>query len=257
MMLAALPVLLAALATEAPAHPVRAEGWEVTLGAGAAARPTYPGSSSLTVWPLPLLDVKYSDRLFFSVFGGLGVNVVTLPALRLGVAVAPDFGRAEGSDARLSGWGHIDLAAVGRVFAEYRLGPLLVGSSLRHEFGTSSGTLADVGLSSMFPVSRYLLLIGGATLTWADAQYMREYFGINSLQLPAAFKDGVATAQFTPRAGLRDVALSLAAVVPFDRHWSVNAFFRGSRLLGDAANSPVTQQALQIGFGAALAYTFR
>jgi outer membrane scaffolding protein for murein synthesis (MipA/OmpV family) len=258
MMLAVvLSVLLADLTADAPAHPTRSEGWEVSIGAGVAAAPSYQGSSALRVLPLPFIDVRYADRFFISPLGGVGVNVIALPALHLGVALAPDLGRTEGSDARLSGWAHIDPVAVGRLFAEIRLGPLLAVSGIRHELGASSGTLVDVGLSSMFPLGRNLILTGGATLTWADGRYMREYFGIGQLQLADARKDHVTTALFASGAGLRDLALSLGAIVPFDERWSVNTFFRGTILLGDAASSPVVQQATQLAMGTMLVYRWR
>jgi MipA family protein len=209
------------------------------------------------VLPLPFIDVRYGDRIFISPLGGAGVNVIALPALRLGVALAPDFGRSEGSDARLSGWAHIDPAAVGRLFAETRLGPLLSASSIRHEIGASSGTLVDLGLSSMIPLGRHLILTGGATLTWADGRYMREYFGIGQFQLAAARAGHVTTALFAPGAGLRDLALSSGAIVPLDQRWSVNTFFRGTILLGGAGSSPVVQQTTQLAMGTVLAYRWR
>jgi outer membrane protein len=252
-----LSALLADLTADAPARPTRSEGWDVSIGVGVAAAPTYQGSSSLRVLPLPLIDVKYGDRLFISPLGGVGVNVIALPALRLGVALAADFGRSEGSDARLSGWAHIDPVAVGRLFAEVRLGPLLAASGIRHELGGSSGTLVDLGLSSMFPLGRHLILTGGATLTWADGRYMREYFGIGQSQLAAARADQVTTLLFAPGAGLRDLALSIGAIVPFDERWSVNIFFRGTVLLGEAASSPVVQRATQLAMGTVLAYHWR
>jgi outer membrane protein len=255
MMLAVvLSALLADLTADAPAHPKRSEGWDVSLGAGVAAAPSYAGSSSLRVLPLPLIDVKYADRFFVSFFGGVGVNVIALPVLHVGVAVAPDFGRSEGSDARLNGWAHIDPAAVGRLFAEIGLGPLLAVCDIRHELGAASGTLVDLGLRSQFSLGRHLLLTGGALLTWADGRYMREYFGIGQSQLAAARADHVTTALFAPGAGLRDLALSLGVIVPLDEHWSVNTFFRGAALLGDAAGSPVAQQAMQLAMGTGLAY---
>jgi outer membrane protein len=242
---------------DAPAPSTGSAGWEASLGAGVGAAPSYPGSSSLRVLPLPFIEVKYADRFFLSVFGGVGVNVIALPALHLGLALAPDFGRSEGSDARLSGWAHIDPGAVGRLFAQIRLGPLLAVSNLRHELGASSGTLVDLGLNSMLPLGRHLILTGGATLTWADGQYMREYFGIGPSQLAAARADRVTTTLFVPGAGLRDVALLLGVIVPLDQHWSVNAYFRGTILLGDAAGSPVAQQATQLAVGTVLSYRWR
>ncbi len=94
-------------------------------------------------------------------------------------------------------------------------------------------------------------------LTWADGRYMREYFGIGQSQLASARADHVTTALFVPGAGLRDLTLTLGAIVPLDERWSVNAFFRGTTLLGDAPGSPVAQQAMQLAIGTGLAYRWR
>jgi MipA family protein len=247
----------AVLVEPTPQHPARREqpgGWSFLLGAGVGAVPTYQGSSSLRILPLPLVEARYGDRFFVSGLGGVGVNVVALPEVRLGVAVAPDFGRSEGSDARLSGWGHIGPGAAGKLFAESRIGPLRGLAGIRHEFGASNGTLADLGVSVNVPLGDRLILTGGPTLTWADGRYMRAYFGIDGGQLAAASNARVATAVFTPGSGFRDLATSLAAIVILDQHWSVRTFVRGAVLLGDAANSPVTQQAFQIAFGSGVAY---
>src|ERR1700674_3516029 len=247
----------ALLVDPAPQRPTLREqrgGWSFVLGAGVGAVPTYQGSSSLRILPLPLVEARYGDRFFVSGLGGVGVNVVALPEVHLGVAVAPDFGRSEGSDARLSGWGHIGPGAAGKVFVESRLGPLRGLVGIRHEFGASNGTLADLGVFVNVPLGDRLILTGGPTLTWADSRYMRAYFGIDGGQFAAASAAHVATAVFTPGSGFRDVATSLAAIVILDQHWSVRTFVRGAVLLGDAANSPVTQQKLQIGFGSGVAY---
>ncbi len=250
-----LVALVAAPTPQAPEARELPRDWSLLLGAGVGVAPKYQGSSSLRVLPLPLVEAKYGDRFFVAgLVGGVGVNVVALPAVHLGVALAPDFGRSEGSDARLSGWGHIGPGAAGKVFAEMRFGPLRGLAGIRHEFGASNGTLADLGGSGGVPLGRRLFLTGGLTLTWGDGRYMRGYFGISEAQLAAAQNDGVATAIFAPGPGFRDLATSLAAIVILDQRWSVRTFLRGGVLLGDAAKSPVTQQALQVGVGSVVAY---
>ncbi len=57
-------------------------------------------------------------------------------------------------------------------------------------------------------------------------------------------------------AGFRDTSLTLLAKVPFDRHWSVQAFVQIRYLLGDAANSPLTQSRVQPTFAGFFAYSF-
>jgi outer membrane scaffolding protein for murein synthesis (MipA/OmpV family) len=256
-----LALLLAALLAQAsPQQPAAREqprDWSLLVGAGAAVAPKYQGSSSVRVLPLPLLEASYGDRFFASVLGGVGVNLLALPDVHLGVALAPEFGRSEGSDARLSGWGHIGPGAAARAFAEVRFGPLRGLASVKHELGAANGTLADLGVSMAVPLHRRLILSVGSTVTWGDGRYMRGYFGIDDAQLAAARNDNVATTVFRPGPGFRDVATTLAAIVILDQHWSVRTSVRGGVLLGDAAKSPVAQQTLQLGFGSVVAYRFR
>jgi outer membrane protein len=254
-------LLLAALlvqpSPQPPAVREQPRDWSLLVGAGVAVAPKYQGSSSMRVLPLPLLEASYGDRFFASVLGGVGVNLLALPTVHLAVALAPEFGRTEGSDARLSGWGHIGPGAAARAFADVRFGLVRGLASIRHELGASNGTLADLGVSVALPLDRHLILTVGSTLTWGDGRYMRGYFGIDDAQLAAARNDNVATTVFTPGPGFRDVATSLAAIVILDRRWSVRTAVRGAVLLGDAARSPVTQQTIQLGLGSVVAYRFQ
>jgi len=219
--------------------------WTVSVGAGAIAAPTYPGSSSLRVLPLPLVDVRYGDRFFLSPLG-TGVNLIADGRLRLGIAVTPDLGRDGDSVRRLQAIGP---AADAKLFAEVGVGPVGLLADVRHQLGGADGTLADAGVSTRLPVLPNLFLSATALLTWADGQSMRSYFGIDG-----GSPGGLGFRSFTPGAGLREASLLLMAFVRFDEHWGAQTLVRASRLLGDAAASPVAEQTLQTSFGGFLTY---
>jgi outer membrane scaffolding protein for murein synthesis (MipA/OmpV family) len=253
--LAALLFALPAAAAEDanPAQAVaaapRPSDWTFTVGAGAFAVPSYPGASSARVMPVPVLDVRYRDRFFLSPFDGVGVNAIATPRFHAGVAVLPDFGRSASSADRLRGWGVVGAGANAKVFAAYVLGSFALLADVRRQLGAGDGTLVDAGVTRPLPLARHFILIPTATVTWANARYMRAYFGVDPAQSAIAQVPvhGVGS-------GMRDAALTLLAVVPVDERWSVQSIVRAELLLGDAAASPVTQQRVQPTFGGFMAY---
>jgi outer membrane scaffolding protein for murein synthesis (MipA/OmpV family) len=237
-----------------PDRPLTSD-WSFVFGGGALAVPSYPGAASTKVIPLPFVDVRYGDRVFLSPIAGLGVNLIVVPEARLGLAVLPDLGRNASSGDRLRGWGDLGAGADLKLSGELRvLGPLAVLASARRQFGAGNGTVVDAGLNGTLPLMRRLILSATGTVTWANARYTRSYFGVDADQSAAALAFGSAVRTFAAGAGLRDVSLGLLAIVPIDRHWSVQSVTRTEVLLGDAASSPLTQRRFQLTFGGFLAY---
>jgi outer membrane scaffolding protein for murein synthesis (MipA/OmpV family) len=256
---AALALLV--VAAYAPASPAERidrplpSDWSFVFGGGALARPSYPGAASTRVLPLPFVDLRYGDRVFLSPISGLGVNLVAVPAARLGVALLPDFGRSASSSDRLRGWGDIGAGADLKLFGQLRvLGPLAVLAGVRRQLGAGNGTVVDAGLTSTLPLMRRLIVSATGTVTWADARYTRAYFGVDADQSAAALSFGSALPTYAAGAGLRDASLSLYAIVPLDQHWSVQSLARTEVLLGDAARAPLTERRIQLTFGGFLAY---
>ena len=230
-------VLGAALSAGAAGAQEPGTGWTVAVGGGAIAAPSYPGSGSYRIIPVPFLDLRYGNRFFASPLG-TGINFVAERQLRLGVSVAPDLGRGADSVRGLAGIGP---AADVKLFAVVGAGPVGVLADVRHQLGGADGTLVDAGLTTTLPALPGLLVSATGLVTWADRQYMRSYFGSG----PGPFAAGE---------GLRDASLALMAYYRFDEHWGAQALARASLLLGDAAASPVTEHRLQPAVGGFVTY---
>ena len=215
--------------------------WAVTVGAGAIAAPEYPGSASLRILPLPLIDVRYGNRFFLSPLG-TGVNLIADRELRLGVSVMPELGRTADAARRL---GRIGPAAEAKLFAETSTGPMGFVADVRHQLGGADGTLIDAGVQTQVPLPG-LFVTANALLTWADGEAMRSYFG--------APPSGPGLSSFTPGAGLQQASVSLMAFHLFDPHWGAQVMARAAVLLGDAAASPVVERKVQPSFGGFLTY---
>ena len=199
--------------------------------------------------PLPFIDLRYRNLLFASPIAGVGVNLVFTRRLQIGVAALPDFGRSASASDRLRGWGDVGLGANVRLFGSYLLGPVAVIADARRQLGAGNGTLISAGLTRNLPIARHLIVVPAASLTWADARYSRAYFGIDADQSATALAQGFALPAHAARAGLRDAAVSLFAIVPLDDRWSLQSLVRAEVLLGDAAASPLTERRVQPTFG--------
>ena len=243
------------LANAAPPERRLRSDWSFEFGAGALALPSYTGAASMKVIPLPWVDLHYKDRFFLSPIAGLGVNLVAVPGARLGVALLPDLGRSASSSDRLRGWGDIGAGADLRLFGVLRVvGPIAALAGVRRQLGGGNGTVVDGGLTATLPLLRHLLVSATGTLTWANARYTRSYFGVDADQSATALSFGSTLPTFVPGAGLRDASLALSGVFRLDHHWSVQSIFRTEVLLGDVANSPLTERRTQLSFGGFIAY---
>ncbi|MFM8901649.1 MAG: MipA/OmpV family protein, partial [Burkholderiales bacterium] len=102
--------------------------------------------------------------------------------------------------------------------------------------GKGVGQTADVSLGKEWKLSDRLKWSASTGVTWASRSYMRSYFGITSGE---ASRSGYAV--YDPSAGLRDVRVGVGLRYEISRQWVVVANASAQRLLGRAADSPLTR----------------
>ncbi|EOZ0886306.1 MipA/OmpV family protein [Serratia marcescens] len=82
-----------------------------------------------------------------------------------------------------------------------------------------------------------MTLIGNLSTTWANSGYQRGYFGVTSLQAQHS-----AFSAYRPGSGFKDATLTAA----LNYQWRPNVAFQAgvgvTRLLGDAADSPIVEK---------------
>lgn len=226
--------------------------WDVTLGAGGIVQPEYEGGDEYEFRALPYFDVRYKDLVELNI-RGLNVNVIRLENLKAGVGLGANFGRDEDDADRLRGLGDIDPSAEGLAFAEYAVGPTSGRLTFAHDLGDGhEGFTIDAEIGHAYFIPEYNLLIRpNISTTYASDDYMESFFGVNSAQ---SARSGLS--QFDSEAGFKDAAVGVFARYSLTENWSLNGLFEYSRLLGDAEDSPVTEDENQLGGGLFVAYTF-
>ena len=82
-----------------------------------------------------------------------------------------------------------------------------------------------------------LLVFVGPTVTWADDDYMQSYFGVTAAQ---ARTSGYRA--YSAGGGIKDVGVSMFVVSQISDHWVMSGLVGYSRLMEDAADSPLVAQ---------------
>ena len=234
---AVLSACLVANAATAQEEAPPAGTFSVSLGGGGLVAPDYPGSNHYAFRPLPALDVKYGDLIFLSVQDGLGANLVNLDGFKAGPLAVFQPGRHQSDNSSvLRGLGTVgDSIAVGG-FASYTLGDWTAKVTGVQDVTNGNDGFVLNGTVSYGTFVPPVILAVTPGLTVVDNSYNRSFFGISQEQsrrsgLPQHEADG----------GLESADLALTAIYPVTDRLSLVALTAYSRLLGDAADSPLVR----------------
>lgn len=222
-----------------------ADDWSITglkVGGILIVKPTYEGSDEYEAFGFPYIFPTFSGGPgFFSRFDAKGLDDIRYRLIErdgfvAGPLVGYNLGRDEDDDDNLEGLGDVDGGVVAGGFVGYRLGPVLFDASLHNTFGDDGGYQLRFGAEAERRVSERMLLTARVGATYADDEYMENYFGVSAGQAIASGFD-----EFDAEAGFKDVHVELGLKAELDANWSARASVRYSRLIGDAADSPIVE----------------
>lgn len=233
--------------------PVNDGDWSVTgvrVGGKLSVKPKYEGSSEYEVGGLPFIFPVISGGAGFSGLASRvdvrGLDDVRFALLRRdGFVAGPVVGYSQGRDEDdgdlLEGLGDIDGGAVAGGFVGYRWGAFQIDAAYRQFFDDSEGYLIDFDAKVERPISERLSFTGSVGATYADENYMDTYFGAGA---------------FVAEAGFKDVHVEVGLKAQLSEQWAAQAGVRYSRLLGDAADSPIVEDENQWQGTVGLSYKF-
>ncbi|MGX9962898.1 MipA/OmpV family protein [Roseomonas sp. F4] len=233
-------------AAQAQRAPLPENGWSMRLGAGAAIGPAYPGSETTQFSPFPLVDLAYRpalpllDTVFLNARDGLGVVALRQGPFSIGGSIGYAPGRDQDVAARLQGMGDIEAAARANLFLRADFGQFGLSVEAARALGDQEGTTLTFGASLRQPVGPRLMLLGRVEATWADEDHMQQWFGVTSQQASRS-----RFAAYNAEAGFRSVSGSLTAIYSLSDRWSLSGSAGVAQLLGDAADSPITESKTQ------------
>jgi MipA family protein len=216
----------------------QAAEWNVMLGAGIRVEPKFEGSKDFTAIPIPMISADIGPYVTVGPMG-VTINAWQYEGLSVKGHLGQDFGRDEDDAKHLDGLGDIDSSAVLGVELTYELMPLEFSLSVDQNIGGSDGLSAKFGTAFKVPLDAFMFSIG-SSVTWADDNYMEAYFGVTGSQ---SISSGLS--EFDAEAGFKRVDLELSGMYFINDHWVARGDVGFGYLLGDAADSPVSQENLQ------------
>ena len=258
--------LLAACLFSTP--PARAAGSLLLIDAPPADT-TWSGGLSVRGWPrapdsshqntglLPAVDYEAPSGFFAATDTGLGWNLA--PTLldgaaakdwQFGARLWPQSGRPRRESP--PGVERLGTRIVGEAFANVQVLPALLlqsglswGSGRRHDGGQ-----LELGATSGIPLGDDLLAVSLAA-TYANAAHLRGSFGVRPAESTSS---GLPV--WRPGAGWQDWSIALSGEHKFSADWSVSGQWLHSRLIGQAARSPLTHDRDQPSFIISLWHRF-
>ena len=247
-----------------PPAPAANTVWEGAIGLSSSYRPEYSGASRQVFKVTPALFLRYGrftitnasgfvTRRADDVVRGLGLDMVRSETYRVNLALRFDAGRSESSSADLAGLGDIKPTVRTRLAASWKLeGPWRLGASWSVDaLGRGGGNFGDLSVGWEQRLSPDTVFTLGSGLSLAGDRYMQTYYGISAEQAART-----SYPVYTPSAGLRDAALFANWRHDLGEDWILLAGAGANRLLGPAADSPLTRSKSTWGLSAGFARRF-
>jgi outer membrane protein len=216
----------------------------VDLGAGVGVGPSYPGASDYTVYPYPVISF-----IAFTVpaFGTIRDDKPTR-----GFFFYPTFnviGERSASDhAELTGTETIDTSYAFGAGAGFRGDGWRAFGELQYGFGGYSGVTGQIGADAIFEPMDRLAVAVGPRLNFATDDFVSTYYGVT---VPEAVASGGRLSAFDASGGITSLGIAASATYAFTDRVLGYAEAGWESAVGDARDSPITEQ------GSANAFSFR
>jgi outer membrane scaffolding protein for murein synthesis (MipA/OmpV family) len=187
------------------------------------------------------------------IFRGLGLDLKQDERLRLNVALRIDNGRTSNDVRGLEGLDDVKRTIRARFSATRFLddGWKAIAGLSADILGKGGGNLLDIGATHDHRWTPSTTWSVNGTLTAGDQRYMRSWYGISEA---ASARTGRPV--YEPGAGLRDVSVSAGFRTEVEDKWIVLGGASLGRLLGPAAQSPITLSKTQWGVSLGVARRF-
>ncbi len=234
------------------------------LGAALISSAEYPGSDRTDTKLRPLWAYQYGRwRLSSSRAGavlgfatdtagpGASAELVGTKDWHLGAAFRFDSGRKASDSPYLHGLPDVARTLRGRLYVSHTLNQhWSIGGNVSQDLlGRGGGALASIDLGHRYWITPRTEWTSGIGVTLANKRNMMTYYGVSEEQ---ANQSGLRP--FAAGAGLRDTHLGVGLTTALTPHWIAFGNLGASRLLGDAADSPLTRRANGVSASFGIAY---
>lgn len=244
--------------------PEKTSGHHYLLGAMVVSQPEYEGSDRRVMKLRPLWAYEWGRFRISTSRAGAAMNFASDPQgpgasalllakgpVRFGAALRFDSGRKSGGSEHLQGLPDVKRTLRGRFFVGWKINKQWdLGANLSQDLlGRHGGAVGNVDLGYHQRLGERSEWSAGLGLSLASSQNLRTYYGVTPEQSVAS-----GLAAFTPSGGPRDAYAGLGFTTALTPRWILFGNASASRMVGDAASSPLTLQRTSFSAGLGLAY---
>ncbi len=257
-------VLLATSAIFTTSTAQAQDGW--SAGGFAVIAPKYEGSKEYRAFGFPLVipsfgkspsageTSEFRSRVKFKGLDDVRFTLLNNDTFEIGPVAGYRTGRKESAGVLLGGLGDVKGGLVLGGYVGINAGPAFFDISYSDQLtGGIRGGQVKLGATTRAQLNDTLSLNAGVGATYATDAYMDSYFGVSAAQ---AGTSSASLTAFDPKAGFKDINVSLGTGIKLSSNWTAKLGGKYSRLINDAALSPVIETKNQLSGSFGLIYKF-
>jgi MipA family protein len=212
--------------------------WKFSIGGFGSYSPDYLGSNDYKFSPLPMVEISYQDRIYLKT-NELGWKAFQTETVEGGLLGRYRFGRDADDNDALRGLGDVNESVELGGFLTYKTGPLAWGVTVAQDVADGhGGWIADFDVGYSTALAPKLMLFSKVSAEVMSREAMESYFGISTQQAAASGYRAHAV-----DTGLSQMGLSLGLDYALTPAWHLTGIAGVDQLLGDAADSPIVDDA--------------
>jgi MipA family protein len=224
---------------------VNEQGWIVTVSANVVTSPQYIGSNqnSFAGWPSFTMRRAQDEAPFIAADDGISIALFGSPTWSVGLVGRYQSGRYYGDNHDLFGLEDVKWSIQPGVFGQFWpiARTLRVRGELRAGINGFNGLVGNVSADFIHTWNQFTFYTGPRVAFGGD-NYMQAYFSVTPEE--ALINNAVLASGLTPynaSAGFSSVGWAAAVRYAYDANWSGTVHVGYDRLVGSAADSPVTK----------------
>jgi outer membrane protein len=212
---------------------------ETSLGLGVGMAPDYEGSSDYQAVPMLYGRYSYGDGKYLSLQGTqLRWNLLS-EKIQFGPLLQYRPERDSVDNDQVDSMKKVDAAFEAGLFLTGKFGPWALNIDFAADVsGTYNGYLITLGGGYQAEISEDLKMTFSVYTTYADGNYMEEYFQVS------AFNRGTSTLDNygSDSGDFKDVGLKVVTTYDLNSSWSLMGNLGYKKLVGDASDSPIVDE---------------
>lgn len=221
--------------------------WTGSVGLGVGVAPDYEGSNDYQAIPAPRLELRKGGYGVKTNRLGLEADLTASRRLNAGPIIRYDLGRDDDvEDSRVSLLDEVDPSLEIGGYVSYafpvELAPGDFGfvrlSTVQDVAGGHDGFVAEASAGYFTPIGRDFRAGAILATSYASNDYMESFFEVDAVE---AARSGLS--QSDADGGFKDVGLTLTLTYALNDRWDLTSFAGYKRLIGDAADSSVVDEA--------------